>query len=121
MKKRYNNYILGFAVLALLAACGEDKPAEAHEEHEHSENRVGLTQEQAKTVEIAVGKLEMKTLSGTIRVNGVLDVPPQNLVSISAPYGGTVKNTEMLQGMRVRKGQVVAMIQNPEFISFQQD
>jgi membrane fusion protein, heavy metal efflux system len=120
--KRYIEQITGFAVaIALLSACGE-KPAEQHhKEHDHAENLVELTKEQFSTAEISFGKLEMKSLSGTIRVNGVLDVPPQNLVSISSPFGGTVKNTEMLQGMRVRKGQVVAMIQNPEFIGFQQD
>jgi membrane fusion protein, heavy metal efflux system len=108
-------------VLLVFAACGQDQPETAKEEHHHDENLVELTKEQFATAEIRLGKLELKSLSGTIRVNGVLDVPPQNLVSISSPFGGTVKSTGMLQGMKVRKGQVVAMIQNPEFIVFQQD
>lgn len=112
----------GVLVAALfLASCGSGEQPVAHEQHPTDANSVELTAEQYKTVGIQLGSVEMKSLSGTIRVNGMLDVPPQNLVSISSPFGGTLKNTELLQGMKVRKGQVVAMIQNPEFINVQQD
>lgn len=112
----------GIIAMALfIAGCGSGEKPVAAEEHRVAENSVELTAGQYKTVDIQMGSVEMKSLSGTIRVNGMLDVPPQNLVSISSPFGGTLKNTELLQGMKVRKGQVVAMIQNPEFIDVQQD
>ena len=63
----------------------------------------------------------MKALSGTTKVNGVLDLPPKSLVSVSTPLEGIVKSTEMLQGMKVTKGTLVAVMQNPEFIQMQQD
>jgi cobalt-zinc-cadmium efflux system membrane fusion protein len=63
----------------------------------------------------------MKQLSGTIKVNGMLDLPPQSLVSISTPFEGIVKSTEMLQGMKVRKGQAVVVLQHPDFVQIQQD
>ena len=63
----------------------------------------------------------MKVLSGTIKVNGMLDLPPQSLVSISTPFEGIVKSTEMLQGMKVKKGQVVVVLQHPDFVQIQQD
>ena len=84
-------------------------------------NIVEITPEQYKTAEIQLGAIEEKSLSGTTKVNGMLDVPPQNLVSISAPFGGFLKSTDMLQGLKVRKGQVVAMMQNPEYLQPQQD
>jgi cobalt-zinc-cadmium efflux system membrane fusion protein len=84
-------------------------------------NAVEITTEQYKTTDIQIGRIEEKALSGTTKVNGILDVPPQNLVSISAPFGGFVKSTEMLQGLKVRKGQVVAMMQNPDYVQPQQD
>ncbi|AEA45180.1 efflux RND transporter periplasmic adaptor subunit [Fluviicola taffensis] len=104
-----------------LASCSSNEKPAPKEEHHANENSVELTAEQYKTIDLQTGKIELKSLSGTIKVNGILDVPPQNLVSISAPFGGTVKNTELLQGMKVRKGQVVAIIQNPDFINVQQD
>nr|WP_294858552.1 efflux RND transporter periplasmic adaptor subunit [uncultured Fluviicola sp.] len=107
--------------ILILASCSSNEKPILKEEHQENGNTVELTSEQYKTIELQTGRIELKRLSGTIKVNGMLDVPPQNLVSISAPFGGTVKNTELLQGMLVRKGQVVALIQNPDFINVQQD
>lgn len=104
-----------------LASCGSDEKPVVKEEHHQKANSVELTAEQYKTIALQTGRIERKPLSGTIKVNGMLDVPPQNLVSISAPFGGTVKKTELLQGMLIKKGQVIALIQNPDFIGVQQD
>ncbi len=60
-------------------------------------------------------------MSGGLKVNGVLDVPPENLVSVSAPLGGFVDRTDLLQGSRVHAGQVLAVIRNPDFVQLQQD
>ena len=112
---------IGLALL--LYACGsEQQQVIAKEEnHKAAEVSVMLTLEQFKTVDIQYGMIEQKSLSKTIKVNGLLDVPPQNLVTISSPFGGSIKNTDLLQGMKVRKGQVVATIQNPDFIDVQQN
>ena len=82
---------------------------------------VELSAEQAKLIALKTAKLEWKELSGMIQVNGMLDVPPQNLVSISAPMGGFVKQSDMLQGMKVKKGDVIAVLQHPDYIQLQQD
>lgn len=84
-------------------------------------NEVLLTDEQVKTLDIRVGKIEKRELSNTVKVNGMLDVPPQNLVTISAPLGGFVKYTELLQGMKVNKGQVLAVMEHADYIQLQQD
>jgi len=54
-------------------------------------------------------------------VNGKIDVPPQNLISISVPLGGYLKNTDLLPGMHVNKGQVIAVMQDQQYIQLQQD
>src|SRR5680860_1551654 len=56
-----------------------------------------------------------------ISVNGMIDVPPQGNISINIPYGGFLKFTEMLPGSRVKKGQLLAVIENPEFVDIQQE
>jgi cobalt-zinc-cadmium efflux system membrane fusion protein len=116
-------YILSiFFASAFLLSCNSkatEEPAEEH--HDEGENTVELSAAQYKTAGIELGKVEQKQISGTIKVNGMLDVPPQQLVSISVPLGGFLKNTELLQGSRVKKGQVIATIENLEFIQLQQD
>ncbi|MBK8368477.1 MAG: efflux RND transporter periplasmic adaptor subunit [Bacteroidetes bacterium] len=127
--KKYINICTAIAILfstLSITSCGsktEEVKQDEHQEGEHHEDEstVELTDEQAKTVGITLGKIEMKSLSGAIKVNGMLDVPPQNLVSVSAPMGGFLKSTELLQGMKVTKGQVIAVLQNADYIQLQQD
>ena len=99
---------------------GHEKEA-GHDGHEESENTVDLTEAQYETAGIETGTVTQRNLSNVVTANGVIDIPPQNLVSISAPMGGFVRKTELLQGMSVRKGQVLATIENPDFIQIQQD
>ena len=84
-------------------------------------SQVSLTADQYKVAAIELGKVEMRNLSSVIKVNGVIDVEPQSVVSISAPLGGYVKSAGLLPGEPVRKGQVMAVIENAEFIDIQQD
>lgn len=85
------------------------------------ENTVSLSEAQQRNAGITTGKMEKKELSGSVFCNGVLDVPPQNLISISAVYGGFIKSTELLQGMRVKKGQVLCILEHPDYIQLQED
>jgi cobalt-zinc-cadmium efflux system membrane fusion protein len=116
------NYIFISMLAISLSACGgsEEKVAE-EEHHDEGSDRVELTEAQYKTAAIQLGIVEMRTISGTIPASGLLDVPPQSKVSISAPMGGFVKSTELLQGSRVEKGQVVAVMQHPDYILLQQN
>jgi len=117
------NKILAILFVALIvSSCGsKSEEVNKEEHHEEEESIVELSPEQVKTINLKLGKIEMKDLSGAIKVNGMLDVPPQNLVSISAPLGGFVKSTELLQGMKVTKGQVIVVMQHPDYIQMQQD
>lgn len=84
-------------------------------------NTIELTDAQVKNADVKLGKLEQRQISGVVKVNGMLDVPPQQLVSVSVPLGGFLKSTTLLQGSKVAKGQVIAVIENPDYITLQQD
>jgi cobalt-zinc-cadmium efflux system membrane fusion protein len=105
----------------LLAACGSKTTGEKTEPDSTAHNLISLTPAQYKAADITVGKIEQKSISKNIAVNGKLDVPPQNLVTIAAPMGGFVKSTSMLQGMKVKKGDVLAVLENQEYIQLQQE
>ena len=123
MKKTIINKTLALLfTVVLFASCGNNTEETKQEEHHEEEaSVVELTPEQVKIINLKLGKIVMKDLSGAIKVNGMLDVPPQNLVSISAPMGGFVKSTELLQGMKVSKGQAIVVMQHPDYIQMQQD
>jgi cobalt-zinc-cadmium efflux system membrane fusion protein len=120
---RTNHFLFILAAVAgSLTGCRDKAPAEepAHE-HEEAEGTVELSTLQYKSVGVVLGGIESRQLSGQLHVNGVLDVPPQNQVSISIPYGGILKYTDLLQGMWVNKGQVIARMEHPDYIQMQQE
>ncbi|RNI31761.1 efflux RND transporter periplasmic adaptor subunit [Rufibacter immobilis] len=128
MKRINRIYLLSLLGLLLFSSCGnESEPAqktgEAQAEEQHGEDpqAAELTQEQYRVAGIVLGKPQMRNLSNILTLTGKLDLPPQNMASVSAPLGGYVKSTELLEGMRVRKGQQIASIENPEFVTLQQE
>ena len=90
-------------------------------EEKVAENIVKFTDVQLQNGKIQVGKAEMRNLKGILKVNGVIDVPPQNLVSVSFPMGGYLKKTNLLPGMPIKKGQVIATLEDAAYIQLQQD
>ncbi|WP_280640560.1 efflux RND transporter periplasmic adaptor subunit [Hymenobacter volaticus] len=80
-----------------------------------------MSAEEQKLGGIQIGSVSRRALGQGLKVNGVLDVPPDQLASVSAPLGGFVDRTALLQGTRVRKGEVLATIRNPDFAQLQQD
>ncbi|MFY8037216.1 MAG: efflux transporter periplasmic adaptor subunit, partial [Cyclobacteriaceae bacterium] len=99
-----------FLFIALVGCSSSDKPAADAATHEG--NVVTLSEEQFKLLDIKLGSPEKMIMSGVINANGMLDVPPQNMVTISAPLGGFVKSTDILQGMRVKKGQTIVVMEH---------
>lgn len=86
-----------------------------------SSNIVQLSAIQVKNAGIITGKPELKQMHTSLRVNGVIDVPPQNLVSISIPLGGYLKTMNLLPGMQVKKGQILAVLEDPQYVQLQED
>lgn len=84
-------------------------------------NEVQLTTVQLKNAGIVTGYAEKRTMHKTMKVTGVLDVPPKNIVSVSMPLGGYLKKTELLPGVHVHKGEVLATIEDQQYIQLQQD
>lgn len=123
MKHISNIYFITLVLgTTLLASCTNPTlPLETIEHTVEEENSVVFTKAQFNTAGINFGQIEEKQISGTIKVNGLLDVPPQQLANVSVPLGGFLKNSELLQGTRVKKGQRIATIENIEFVQLQQD
>lgn len=83
--------------------------------------RVSLTPAQYSVAGIETGQPSTRSMNTTLKVSGVLDVPAQNLVSVSVPFGGYIRKIDLEPGMRIRKGQMLVVLENPEYVQFQQD
>lgn len=108
-------------IIALMtSSCGSSKSEET-EAVSAIESSVVLTDAQYKSANIELGKLEKREISTTLKLNGKIDVPPQNMVSVSTPFGGFLKATKLLPGMHVKKGEVLATMEDQQYIQLQQD
>ncbi|MCU0426111.1 MAG: efflux RND transporter periplasmic adaptor subunit [Candidatus Kapabacteria bacterium] len=109
--------ILAFTVIS----CGKNDTALVVTKEHPQEERVELTGDQYAMAGIEIGGVETKNLSLVVKVNGMLDSPPQNVVSVSPRLGGYVRSTMLLQGLRVRKGQVLAVLEHQDIVMLQQE
>lgn len=114
------NYILILFSL-FLAACGSNKTEEEQDKPLVSDNIIKLDDKQMLNAGIMTGHVEHQSISSVLKVNGKIDVPPQNMVSISIPLGGFLKSTQLLPGMKVKKGEVIAVMEDQQYVQLQQD
>lgn len=114
-------FILISLLGSLLPACSGKKDAAPEEPAEAGPAVITLSSGQIANAGIVTGKAEQKMTASFLHVNGFIDVPPQNKVSISIPLGGYLKETKLLPGMHVSKGEVIALIEDKQYIELQQD
>lgn len=115
------NIIFISILFATLTGCNNKQESENKTESPANENIVQMTDPQLKNAGIVTGIMENKSISSVLKLNGTIDVPPANIVSISFPLGGYVKSTKLLPGMQVKKGEAIAAMEDLQLIQLQQD
>lgn len=120
------NYIKSLLLLSVLvlAACNNSKTEEATLETTSEENNseiIHLSKAQFENAKMEMGQLTEKPFAKTVQTSGMIDVPPQSRAVVSAFSGGYIKNTPLLVGNKVSKGQRLVTLENPEFITMQQN
>ena len=113
--------VLPFALIA----CNGNKPKETKEKKTIAETvkdeLVVLTDAQLKNADLQIGTIMDTSMHKVLKVNGHMDVPPNNIVSVSIPYGGYIKKTNLIPGTYVKKGATLAVLEDPSYVQLQQD
>lgn len=103
----------------LLFSCS--KKTEATLEEETGTGMVFLSSEKEKNAAIQMDSLRVVEIDENIKANGVVDVPPQQLASVSVPMAGYVVETAVLPGQHVHRGEVLATLRNSLYVDLQQE
>ncbi len=120
MYKRYRNLLVVFLIL-VFSSCGRsEKSGTSVTNDDADKDLIRITSAQFEENQFELGGLQTKVFRHSIQVSGMIDVPPQNKAVISIPVGGYITDTKLLIGDKVQKGQVLATLENPEFIALQQ-
>lgn len=107
--------------LVLTACNNSEKESPLLTSPEGRDDIVNLTKAQFENAKMEIGQLTEKPFAETVQTSGMIDVPPQSRAVISAFAGGYIKNTPLLVGNKVSKGQRLVTLENPEFITMQQN
>ncbi|MCA1758424.1 MAG: efflux RND transporter periplasmic adaptor subunit [Bacteroidales bacterium] len=109
--------------VATLMSCNSNKKgnqeAEAHEEE--AEGVVMLNEQQREALNLKLGGFQMRNLTTLVKTNGQLEVPPAASADVTAVIGGNVKEIKVFHGDKVSKGQVLALLEHPDYIVLQEN
>lgn len=98
----------------------DEETAEIKPKEQTPIKEVELNEAQYKASGIELGTFVMKNLSDVVNANGYTKLPPQNQADVSVHLTGIVKSINIIEGQSVKKGQVLATIESPEFAKLQE-
>ena len=116
-----NSYSIIVSTLFLLSCSSDPKNDTQKEVVIEATNKVSLTKEQATLAQLVMAPIELGRMKGTAHLNGVIDVPPTGIASVSMPLGGYVQDINLIPGNFVKKGAVLATVKDPAFIQLQEN
>lgn len=121
-----NISIFSVSIILLLSSCSGKKEEEktVYENtkfKEKDQNTVQLSAQQMQTIGLTTTTVQEKTMQKLVRLNGKVDIAPSHISSISSIMGGHIKSIHVINGSHFSKGQVLAVVEDPQFIQLQQD
>jgi membrane fusion protein, heavy metal efflux system len=117
-KSAYIIALVGF-MFYLMVSCNNTVQQEG--DVEESPGVVTISAEQFEASGMMLGNITGQLFSRTLQANGYIDVPPEYKASVSVKLGGFVKALSILPGDKVKQGSVLFTLENPEFITLQQE
>lgn len=115
-------YITSILALFVIVSCGNDtKEVQKESEEQNNGNTIQLSKDQVKNAGLVIGAPKEKNVKGLLQLQGTVTVPPKSVVTISIPLGGYIKKTDLMAGMYVKKGQLLAVVEDMQYIQLQQD
>lgn len=112
-------YICIFSVLFInlfMSCSSSTEPIE-----EQNDNFIEVSKSIFQSEQMQLVNLEERTFNDWVQCTGIVDVPPQNRAVITAFYGGYVKQSKLLVGDVVQKGDLLLTIENPEYLTLQKN
>ncbi|GGK49769.1 MULTISPECIES: efflux RND transporter periplasmic adaptor subunit [Flavobacteriaceae] len=121
--KRLHIYSKLFVVIGLIiSSCTTSKKEEIVPiKTEEKVSYTSISKAQFENSNMELGTIALQTFSEGIVTNGFIDVPPASKAKVSAIMAGFIKESPLLIGDKVKKGQLLLTIENPDFIEIQQN
>ncbi|KFF12129.1 hypothetical protein IW15_11190 [Chryseobacterium soli] len=118
--------IYSLITIAVLSSCSGKKEEEKTvyentKSSKNDQNIVHLSQQQLTTAGLTTTTLQNKNMLKLVRLNGKVNIAPSHISLLSSIMGGHIKSINVINGSHFSKGQVLAVVEDPQFIQLQQD
>jgi cobalt-zinc-cadmium efflux system membrane fusion protein len=115
-------YTILLSTIILSSCITNPKPTTNKEDSvDVASNMVQLTKEQATLAQLEIAPIQRGKMKGMTHLNGVVDVPPTGIASVSIPMGGYIQDINLIPGTFVKKGQVLATVKDPAYVQLQEN
>ena len=114
---------IGIIAMATLMSCNS-RNNESNEEEQEEKGPAGvviLNEKQRQALDLKLGTFQWRNLTTLVKTNGQLQVHPSYSAEVTAIIGGNIKEIKVFHGDKVKKGQVLAILEHPDYISLQED
>lgn len=108
-------------MLLSLFSCGDNTTLPARTDSKEVVERSEVKKDKSETEAKVDTSNENIAVSNNLSLTGIMVTPPQNRATVSLSMSGIVRSTKLIAGGYVRKGEVIATLENPEFIALQQE
>jgi len=120
--------IITILITLLILSCGKSE-SKSEDIKKSSDNQnitsntdiITITKAQFENEKMKLVSMQEKSFPTYIKTTGMIDVPPNSKAVISAFTGGYIKNSPLLIGDKVKKGQLLVTIENLDFVELQQE
>ncbi|WP_298286211.1 efflux RND transporter periplasmic adaptor subunit [uncultured Lutibacter sp.] len=122
--KTLKQYILLIIVTVIaMSSCNSSQKEEKVTVNEQIKEPefITISEAQFESSNMEMGNLSKQNFSEGIITNGFIDVPPASKAKVSAIMEGFIKKSPLLIGDKVKKGQLLLTLENPDFIEIQQN
>ncbi len=124
--KKIHFILLSLLLMTVFSSCsstksGQEKAPEKTETPSGTQKQWLVSDKQFNGAGMAVTVIRPDTFYYKVPANGYLDVPPSKKAEISSFLPGKVEKISLLVGDRVKKGQVLLLLSNPDFLKLQQN
>ncbi len=116
----YNILIVALFITMIVSCSSPDEQQGNLDTSATANTNISVSQKQFDTGGMKLGKLTKRELSTTVSSRGYIDVPPANRAAVSPYFGGYVTKIDVLPGQEVKKGELLFVLQNPDYIKTQQ-
>lgn len=107
-------------ILTLVFSCHKNQEKTPEIDIKNSD-KIQLSSLQIKNIGIEIGGFQNENLANESLLYGKTETTPESMAKVSALMGGIIQKSHWIPGMKVQKGQTLAIIQDQSIIQLQHD